>query len=79
MATISNITVCSGGDHITMTVTTAAGSREVRTTLSELRAALDEVSTREFILRQVGSIVRSNPNDTRAQRIARLTGANYLE
>jgi hypothetical protein len=79
MATISNITVCSGGNHISMTVTTAEGSRDVHTSLSELRTAMDEVGKREFILRQIGSIVRSNPNDTPVERRNRLQTATYLE
>jgi len=80
VATISGITICSGGDHISGTVTLESGeTRPFRATMSELRAAREEVDIREFIVRQVSSLRRQFPNETPVQFRNRVQAYTFLE
>jgi len=80
MATISNITVCSGGNHIHGTITLADGrTRDFRVTLQEMREVVDDTDARAFIIRQVASIIRANPTDTLVQIRNRIQAATYME
>lgn len=80
MATLSGITICSGGDHISGTVTMAeGGSHPFRATMRELREAREEVDIRDFIVRQVSSLRRQFPNDTPVQFRNRVQAYTFLE
>lgn len=80
MATISGLTACSGGDHISGTITMSeGGSHPFRVLMSELRAAPEQTNIREFILRQVASLRRQFPNETLVQFRNRVQSYTFLE
>jgi hypothetical protein len=80
MAAISVLGVCSGGDHVRLRVTLAGGRQVDRqVSLRDLRAGVEDVSLEEFIIRQVASLVRGNPDDTPQQRRARIESFTYME
>lgn len=80
MATISGITICSGGDHVSGTITLAGGAtRQFRVLMSELLAAREETNVREFIIRQVASLRQQFPTDTNVQFRNRVQAFTFME
>ena len=81
MATISNITNSHPGDHHIGYTVTLSGGRTIRrhTTLEELRAAVENSSVEDFIIAQLASLCRENPNATLAQLRTLIQSTTFKE
>lgn len=80
MATISGLTACSGGDHITGNITLDGKQpKQFHTTMAEIRASVDETDKRAFIMRQVASLSRQFPDDTLVQFRNRVHAFTFME
>lgn len=81
MATISNITNSPPGDHHIGFTVTMAGGRTFRKfiTLEALRALVEESSVEDFIVAQLASLARENPNATLSQLRTLIQSTTFKE
>lgn len=80
MATIQYLGACGGGNHLRFRVTFTGGRVvDVHRDLPSLRRAVAESSVEDFIVAQIASIARANPNATLVQLRNIIQATEFME